>query len=151
MFLHGGAFQVGSCEAALYGPQVTFEVLPLSLLGSAGSLRCPSWSQLQIGSPWLVVPGLRGSSWKPWTVGPTARPALGASAHLCLWWRSFKCDSDGRECRGDGRNASPGCSSQRWTLPQGCCSLRGPKQPSAESEQKTCCVCQSSCDQAGLR
>ena len=58
MFLHGGAFQVGSCEAALYGPQVTCEVLPLSLLGSAGSLRCPSWSQLQIGSPWLVIPGL---------------------------------------------------------------------------------------------
>ena len=58
VFLHGGAFQVGSSEAALYGPQVTFEVLPLSLLGTAGSLRCPSRSELQIGSLWLVIPGL---------------------------------------------------------------------------------------------
>ena len=51
-------FQVGSCEAALYGPQVTFGVLPLSLLGSAGSPCSPSWSQLQIGSIWLVIPWL---------------------------------------------------------------------------------------------
>ena len=27
VFLHGGAFQVGSCEAALYGPQVNCKAL----------------------------------------------------------------------------------------------------------------------------
>ena len=70
MFLHGGAFQVGSCEAALYGPQVTFDSLlmsllgtpqvtfhplPMSLLGTAGSPRCPGRSELQIGSSGLVI------------------------------------------------------------------------------------------------
>ena len=57
VFLHGGAFQVGSCESALYGPQV-LGGSHHSCPGLAGQRLGPGGGELPPGSSGLAEPGL---------------------------------------------------------------------------------------------
>ena len=57
VFLHGGAFQVGSCESALYGPQVPGSS-GHSFPGLAGQGCGSGWGELPPGSSGLAGPGV---------------------------------------------------------------------------------------------
>ena len=57
VFLHGGAFVIGSCESALYGPQV-LSSSTYNFLGSVGPRRGSGWSELPPGTSGLAQSGL---------------------------------------------------------------------------------------------